>query len=112
MSSHQRQAERVTVAQQLSVQLNLAPQLTIHGELKDISYSGAFVKVANRIYFEPQAELRFSINPMGQPHNKIQGIGRIARISAKEGIGISFTNFDWDAPERLKQLIVMHLWKH
>lgn len=111
MMTHNRQSERVTVVHH-SVHLSLAPQLTIFGELKDISLSGAFVRVKNRIYFENDTPIDFMIKrTKSSTYEWIEGSGIIARIAHKDGIGIRFTDFKHDSSSRLKRLIFTHLHK-
>ena len=100
---NQRQNQRV--ASTLPIQLKFGTQITIQGQLKDISANSAFVKIKSSVYMAPQDELDFSILRSSNNEEFVQGTARIFRIAPGEGIAIYFTKMDDDSTQKLRELI-------
>ncbi len=102
--NNQRQTTRTISS--LPVKLMFGTQITLEGQLKDLSLKSAFIKIKESIFMQPNAEIDFSIQ---RSHNGVQesveGSGRISRIAAGEGIAIYFTQMDVDSLNRLKELV-------
>ena len=86
-----------------SIDLIFGSQITLKGQIKDISLKSAFIIVKSSIHMAVNDELNFTIE---RPSNVlIQGSARISRVSAGEGIGIYFVNMDESSTKHLQQLI-------
>ena len=92
----------------LPVQLSFGSQITLQGQVKDLSLKSAFINVKGSVHMALNDELTFHIgNPADNGENRIQGSGRISRLAAGEGIAIYFTEMDQASSNRLQQLIGM-----
>ena len=104
LNNNQRQIIRTTSS--LPIKLMFGTQITLEGQLKDLSLKSAFIKIKESIFMQPNDELNFSIphsrNGVNEP---VEGSGRVSRIAAGEGIAIYFTKMDDDSSTRLKELI-------
>ena len=102
--SNQRQFQRISTS--LPIQLSFGTQITLEGQLKDISFKSAFIKLKGSIYMEENDELTFLIKLSSENlDDVIQGAARISRIAKGEGIVIYFTKIDEASSNRLKKLI-------
>jgi len=96
-SSNHREAPRVSSA--LPVNLIFGSQITLLGQVKDLSLKSAFIRVKSSIHMAIHDELEFNIN------SSIQGFARISRVAPGEGIAIYFTKIDEASSSRLQQLV-------
>lgn len=90
----------------IPVDLIFGTQITLKGQVKDLSLKSAFINVRSSISMDTHDELEFSIT--GIPNNAdaaIKGIARISRVSPGEGIAIYFTKMDDTSTAHLKQLV-------
>ena len=90
----------------LPIDLSFGTQITLQGQLKDISLKSAFVNVRSSIHMAVNDEVGFTIPKL--PHAQdvqIQGSARISRVSKGEGIAIYFTKIDESSTEHLQKLI-------
>ncbi len=103
-SSNKRQNQRSQA--NFPIQLMVGTQITLQGQLRDLSSKSAFIQLKESIYMQPNDEIDFiiwcSIDNMDEC---VQGRARISRISAGEGIAIYFTKMDDDSVNRLKTLV-------
>ena len=100
----QRRAARFTC--QLPAQISVGSQLSLQGRLKDLSLKSAFIAVRNSVYLRLHDEVGFSIqHSSGSDADAIQGMGRVSRIAAGEGLAIYFTRMDERSANRLRELL-------
>jgi len=101
----QREEQRVSSA--LPIQIIIGSQVTLQGQLKNLSSKSAFVKIKGSIYLQLNDKLDFVI-PLSSTNEeeKIAGVGRVSRIEAGEGYAIYFTKMDADSSGRLKKLLL------
>ena len=102
--NNQRQSQRLSFT--FPVEISIGSQITLRGQLKDLSLKSAFIKMSNSIYMQPNDELDFLIqSSLNNGEKGVQGSARISRIVAGEGIAIYFTKMDDDSSTRLKALV-------
>ena len=90
----------------LPVEICIGSQVTIAGQLKDISLKSAFIQMKSSVYMQINDELNFLIKwSAGDNENSVGGVARISRILAGEGIAIYFTQIDDASMSRLQELI-------
>lgn len=103
-SVNKRQNQRFTSS--FPIQLNIGTQITLQGQLRDLSLKSAFIKMKESIFMQPNDELNFIIRrSLEDMSDCVQGQARISRIAAGEGIAIYFTKLDDDSSNRLKELV-------
>ena len=104
MANNQRQTERVNL--NLPIQISFGSQITLQGQLRDISSKSAFIKIKASIFMQPNDELNFEIQPSANgPDGCIQGAARISRIAVGEGIAIYFVKMEEESSRLLQQLV-------
>src|ERR1700691_5641652 len=92
-SSDQRGQARVSV--EFPATISVGSQLSIKGQLKDISLNSAFVKIKNSIYLNINDEIGIAIQCSSDDAGvMIQGMARISRIVPGEGFAVYFTELD------------------
>ena len=102
MANNQRQANRVPVS--LPIKLMFGSQITLLGQIKDLSQNSAFVNIrSSAIHMASNDELNFAIEP--HPEVCIQGSARISRVNVGDGIAIYFTKMDAASAGHLQTLI-------
>ncbi len=90
----------------LPVFLSFGSQITLEGQIKDLSLKSAFINIRSSIRMDLHDELKFNIgSPSDSLENKIHGSARISRVAAGEGIAIYFTEMDATSSGRLQRLI-------
>lgn len=102
-AGNQRRYQRVVNT--LPVLISIGTQVTLQGQLRDLSSRSAFVVIKNSIYLKTNDEINFSIRP--DPENSddwVEGAARISRIAKGEGFAIYFTEMDEKSTSRLKEL--------
>jgi hypothetical protein len=101
---NQRQDPRVTAM--LPIQINIGSQVSLQGQLKDLSLKSAFVRIKASVYLQVNDQLEFEI-PLSADSDgeSILGSGSISRIAAGEGFAIYFTEMDAGSTKRLKALL-------
>ena len=101
---NQRQSQRVALS--LPVQIKIDSQITLQGQLKDLSSKSAFIKIKGSTYMQTNDEVGFAIQrSLENAEEHVQGLARIVRIEAGEGITIYFTKMDETSTNRLKDLM-------
>ena len=104
MANNQRITQRFNLS--LPIQLIFGSQITLAGQIKDLSLKSAFITVKSSIHMATNDELEFAIpNLPADPKAVIQGSARISRVAAGEGIAIYFTKMDEKSTNLLQQLI-------
>jgi hypothetical protein len=100
----QRGQQRVSV--DFPATISVGSQLTVKGQLKDISLNSAFVTIKNNIYLNVNDEIGIAIQ--SSPNDttvQIQGLARISRIVPGEGFAVYFTKIDDDSLKCIKKLL-------
>lgn len=88
----------------LPIAIKIDSQITVKGELKDISEKSAFVKLKESIYVQVNDEILFTISSNTQQNWIVTGQARISRIDKGEGFVIYFTVMDPESTARLNEL--------
>ncbi len=101
MSFNHRSSERFKT--QLPISLSFGSQITLQGQVKDISTKSAFIAIKSSVHMAVHDELTFKISP--DVNSAIEGTGSISRVSPGEGIAIYFTKMDTDSTKQLDQFI-------
>ena len=106
-SNNQRQAPRIAVS--LPIKLKFGTQITLQGQIKDLSSNSAFVNIrSSAIHMASNDELNFAIEPHAEnPQGLIEGSARISRVNVGDGIAIYFTKMDDVSSVRLQGLIAV-----
>ena len=103
-SSEQRGQPRINV--EFPATISIGSQLTVRGQLKDLSLSSAFVKIKNNIYLNINDEIGIAIqNSADDATILFQGLARISRIVPGEGFAVYFTKLDDDSTKAIKKLL-------
>ena len=88
------------------VEITVGSQVIIRGQLKDLSFKSAFIRMKSSVYMELNDELNFQIKcTPDNAEQTVSGEARISRIAAGEGIVIYFTKLIGDSSSRLQQLV-------
>ena len=102
--NNQRKTQRVGLS--LPIQISFGSQITMTGQLKDLSLKSAFVVIKSSIYMQLNDEINFAIQyPSDKPEEHVQGLARISRLAAGEGIAIYFTQLNEGSSDRLRKLV-------
>ena len=103
-SDEQRQEQRVEV--NLPAKISVGSQLTLQGQLKDISAKSAFIRIKNSIFLEINDEVGFAVQRAANAtEDFILGLARISRIVPGEGFAVYFTKLDDASQAHLKELL-------
>ncbi len=104
MDSNRRKNNRIR--SNLPIEIQIDKQITISGELKDLSPKSAFIKVNNSVYMQVNDEFNFTINTaFNDITDQVRGKARISRIKKGEGIAVFFTQMDENSSNSLKQML-------
>ncbi len=102
--NNQRQVQRTALS--LPVRVSFGSQITVQGQLKDISLKSAFVCLRGNVYMQAHDEISFVIQrSLSDAEALIEGLARISRIAAGEGIAIYFTQMNETSLSRLRELV-------
>jgi len=103
-NNDQRRQPRVNV--ELPAIISVGSQLTVKGQLKDISLNSAFITIKHNIYLSINDEIGITIQCSPDDDTKvIQGLARISRIVPGEGFAVYFTKIDEDSLKCIKKLL-------
>ena len=104
-SNDQRGLPRVSV--EFPVTISVGSQLTVKGQLKDLSLGSAFIRIKNNIYLSINDEVGIIIQPSPEGTDvAIEGLARVSRIVPGEGLAVYFTKLDDDSVNSLKKLLL------
>ena len=104
MLNNRRENNRIAASR--PVEIGIGSQVTIQGQLKDLSAKSAFIRMKSSVFMQLHDELNFLIkSSSGAEDDSFGGVARISRIAAGEGIAIYFTKMDPSDASRLQQLI-------
>ncbi len=102
--NNQRKTQRVGLS--LPIQISFGSQITLTGQIKDLSLKSAFIVIKSSIYMQLNDEISFAIQyPSDSPAENVQGSARISRLAIGEGIAIYFTKLDEGSSDRLRKLV-------
>ncbi len=103
-SNDLRSQPRISV--ELPVTISIGSQLTVKGQLKDISSNSAFVKIKNNVYLSVNDEVGVSIqSPDDEDKVLVKGSACISRIVPGEGFALYFTKIDEASSKAIKKLL-------
>ena len=101
----QRGQPRVNV--EFPATIRVGSQLSVKGQLKDISLTSAFVRIKNNIYLNVNDEIGITIQLLSNDVAvEIQGSARISRMVPGEGFAVYFTKMDEESLKHIKKLII------
>ncbi len=91
---------------ELPATISVGSQLTVKGQVKDLSLSSAFVRIKHNIYLNINDEIGITIQCSPEDENEVvQGLARISRIVPGEGFAVYFTKIDDDSLKYIKKLL-------
>ena len=86
--------------------ISVGSQLTVKGQLKDISLNSAFIRIKNSLYLNINDEVGITIQCSSDDENEvIQGLARISRMVPGEGFVVYFTKMDEPSLKYIKKLV-------
>ena len=104
MINNHRSAQRYQFS--LPIHLSFGSQITLLGQIKDLSLKSAFIIVKSSIHMAIHDDLKFLIgNPTDEVESRIEGSARISRVAVGEGIAIYFTQMDGVSTKNLLRMI-------
>ncbi len=103
-SSDQRGQPRVSL--ELPVTISVGSQITLKGQLKDLSLTSAFVKIKYNVYLKVNDEIGITIqNAPTESNLLVEGTACISRIVPGEGFVVYFTKIDDSSLKCIKKLM-------
>ena len=100
----QRGQPRVNV--EFPATVSVGSQLTVKGQLKDLSLNSAFIRIKNSLYLNINDEIGITIQCSSDDENEvIQGMARISRMVPGEGFAVYFTKIDESSLKQIKKLL-------
>jgi PilZ domain len=103
-SNDQRGQPRVSL--EFPATITFGSQITLKGQLKDLSLNSALIRIKNSIYLNINDEIGFTIDcSSNDAAVQIQGSARISRIIPGEGFAIYFTKIDDDSLKYIKKAL-------
>ena len=104
MINNQRNIQRLSLS--FPIDLIFGTQITLHGQIKDLSLKSAFIIVKSSIHMDTNDELKFSITGLpDDPDGVIEGSATISRVAPGEGIAIYFTKMDERSTKNLQRIV-------
>jgi hypothetical protein len=103
-NNDQRQQPRVSL--ELPATISIGTQLTINGQVKDLSLSSAFIKIKNMVYLNVNDEVGLVVQ--ASPTDTtiiIEGTVRISRIVPGEGFAVYFVKVDDNSTKNIKKFL-------
>ncbi len=103
-TNDQRNQPRVSV--EFPATISVGSQLTVKGQIKDLSLNSAFVRIKQNIYLDINDEVGITIQCSPDDADEvIQGLARISRMVPGEGFAVYFTKIDEDSLKHIKKLL-------
>ena len=100
----QRGQPRVSV--EFPATVSVGSQLTVKGQLKDLSLNSAFIRIKNSLYLNINDAVGITIQCSPDDENEmIQGMARISRMVPGEGFVVYFTKIDEASLKYIKKLL-------
>ena len=101
---NQRQSQRVPIS--LSVKISFGSQVTLTGRIRDLSLKSAFIIVKSGVHMQLNDEISFVIeHPSENSQKGVEGLARISRVAAGEGIAVYFIKMDEASSNLLRQWV-------
>jgi hypothetical protein len=103
-NNDQRSQSRANV--ELPTIISVGSQLTVKGQLKNISLNSAFIQIKNNLYLDINDEVGIAIQCSPDDENVVvQGLARISRMVPGEGFAVYFTEIDEGSLKYIKKLL-------
>lgn len=102
-TNDQRGQPRVNV--EFPATVSVGSQLTVKGQLKDLSLNSAFIKIKNSIFLNINDEIGITIQCSDDEKDTIQGLARISRMVPGEGFVVYFTKIDDNSLKCIKKIL-------
>lgn len=102
-SNDQRGQPRVNV--EFPATVSVGSQLTVKGQVKDLSLNSAFIRIKNNLYLSVNDEVGIVIQCSSNEADHIQGLARISRMVPGEGFVVYFTKIDDNSLKQIKKLV-------
>jgi len=103
-SNDQRGQPRATL--DLPATISVGSQISVKGQLKDLSLNSAFIRIKHIIYLNVNDEIGITVEcTSGDVNVLIQGLARISRIIPGEGFAVYFTKIDEESLKCIKKLL-------
>jgi len=110
-NNDQRGQPRVNV--ELPATISVGSQLTVKGQIKDLSLNSAFITIKQNIYLDINDEIGIAIQCSPDDDTQvIQGLARISRMVPGEGFAVYFTKIDEDSIKHIKKILLSQGEKH
>jgi len=86
--------------------ISVGSQLTVKGQLKDISLNSAFIKIKNSIFLNVNDEVGITIQCSPDDEKEvIQGVAHISRMVPGEGFVVYFSKIDDNSIRIIKKIL-------
>ncbi len=102
-NNEQRGQPRISV--EFPATISVGSQLTVKGQLKDLSLNSAFIKIKNSIFLNVNDEIGITIQCSSNDEETIQGLARISRMVPGEGFVVYFTKIDDNSLKHIKKIL-------
>ena len=91
---------------ELPATITVGTQITVKGQLKDLSLNSAFVRMKNIIYLNVNDEIGISIDcSTNDTTVQISGTACISRVIPGEGFAVYFTKIDDESMKCIKKIL-------
>ena len=105
-SGYKDQRRDARVNSELPAVISIGSQLSLQGQLKDLSLKSAFVRIKNSIFIQSGDEIGLTIGSSSNAaDDAIQVTARISRIVGGEGFAVYFTKMNDASLARLQKLL-------
>ena len=100
------QRKDARVNSELPAVVSIGSQLSLQGQLKDLSLKSAFVRIKNSVFIQSGDEIGLTIGSSSSGSDEgIQVLARVSRIVGGEGFAVYFTKIDDNALDRIQKLL-------
>ncbi len=100
----QRSQPRISL--ELPATITVGSQITIKGQIKDLSMNSAFIRLKNVIYLRVNDEIGISIQcSIDDTEVLIEGSACVSRIVPGEGFAVYFTQLNEDSLRYIKKIL-------
>ena len=89
----------------LPATISVGSQLTVKGQVKDLSLNSAFIRIKNNLYLSVNDEVGITIQCSSNEEDSIQGLAHISRIVPGEGFVVYFSKIDENSLKQIKKLL-------
>ncbi|MBF0486108.1 MAG: PilZ domain-containing protein [Candidatus Omnitrophica bacterium] len=100
------QRKELRISSNFAASISIGSQLTVQGQLKDLSFKSAFIKIKNSIFLQSNDEVGLVIQCSStNADDVIESVARVSRIVVGEGIAVYFTKMNDISAARLRKLL-------